>query len=178
MIPSAELIEKLKSLVSVPIQTFPAVVSTVEPDNLTCEVESDGVTWYDVRIQSLSQAGKGITILPKKDSFVLVSRIGNSNELFISAFSEIDQVLFEIENTSFKATNEGVEIVKENKTTFLQNDLFTIKTANESLKKILEDLIAAIGALTVTTGVGPSGIPINKVQFDAIKTRIGNLLSE
>jgi hypothetical protein len=178
MIQSAELIEKLKSLVSVPIQTFPAVVVSVDSANGTCDVEAYGITWYEVRLQSILQAGKGITILPKKDSFVLVSRIGNSNELFISEFSEVDQVLFEIENTTFKATSEGVEIVKDNKTTFLQNDLFTIKTSNESLKKILEDLITAIGTLTVTTGVGPSGIPINKPQFDAIKTRLNNLLNE
>jgi hypothetical protein len=178
MTPEAELIAKLKALVPVPIQTFPAAVSSVDPDSLTCDVEAEGITWHEVRIQSLFQAGKGITMLPKKDSFVLVSRIGNSNELFVSAFSEVDQVLFEIENTTFKATNEGVEIVKDNKTTFLQNDLFTIKTSNESLKKILEDLITAIGTLTVTTGVGPSGIPINKPQFDAIKTRLNNLLNE
>jgi hypothetical protein len=178
MTPAAELIEKLKAMITVPIQTFSAVVASVDSDSLTCEVEADGVTWYDVRIQSLPQAGKGVTILPKKDSFVLVSRIGNSNELFISAFSEIDQLLFQIGDTSFKATNEGVEIVKDNKTTFLQNDLFTIKTSNESLKTILKDLITAIGALTVTTGVGPSGIPINKAQFDAIKTRLDNLLNE
>jgi hypothetical protein len=48
MIPSAELIEKLKALVQVPVQTFPAIVSSVDPDNSTCDVEVDGITLFDV----------------------------------------------------------------------------------------------------------------------------------
>jgi hypothetical protein len=178
MTPEAEIIERLKALAKAPMQVFPATVKSVDAGALVCDVEADSVVWYEVRIQSLAQKGKGISPLPKVGSYVLVARIGNSNELFIAAYSEVDQVLLEISDTSFKLTGAGVEITKSGKTTFLQEDLFTIKTSNESLKKILKDIIDAIGALTVTTGVGPSGIPINKPQFDAIKERLDNLLNE
>jgi hypothetical protein len=174
----AQVIEKLKALNEVPVQVFIATVKSVDADACTCDADAMGITWNDIRIRSQAQAGKVITVLPKVDSSILVARIGNSNELYVAAFSEVDQVLWQIGDASFKFTEAGAEMVKKDKTTFLQGDLFTIKTQNESLKKILSDLIDAIGALTVTTGVGPSGIPINKAQFDAIKNRLANLLNE
>jgi hypothetical protein len=57
-------------------------------------------------------------------------------------------------------------------------------TANEpallgtTLKGLLEQLIDAITALTVPTGVGPSGIPLNAPQFLAIKAQLQTALSQ
>ena len=57
-------------------------------------------------------------------------------------------------------------------------------TANEpallgtTLKGLLEELFDAITALTVPTGVGPSGVPINAPQFVAIKARLQTALSQ
>ena len=48
----------------------------------------------------------------------------------------------------------------------------------DTLKGLLEEILDAIGALTVPTGVGPSGIPINKAQFDGIKARLQTALSQ
>lgn len=174
----AQVIEGFKALTEKQEQVFIAKVKSVDPDACTCDADAMGIVWNDIRIRSQAQGGKGIIILPKAGSIILVARIGNSNELYVAAFSEVDQVLWQMGDTSFKFTEAGAEMVKKDKTAFLQGDLFTIKTQNESLKKILSDLIDAIGALTVTTGVGPSGIPINKMQFDAIKNRLANLLNE
>ncbi|MEO1053909.1 MAG: hypothetical protein AAFX87_24950 [Bacteroidota bacterium] len=51
----------------------------------------------------------------------------------------------------------------------------TIKKDDEDLKSIITDLITAIKALTVSTGVGPSGPPINIADFAAIEARIPKL---
>jgi hypothetical protein len=56
-------------------------------------------------------------------------------------------------------------------------------TANEpavlgtTLKGLLEQTLDAITALTVPTGVGPSGTPINAAQFISIKARLQQALS-
>ena len=47
-----------------------------------------------------------------------------------------------------------------------------------ALKGIIEELIDAITALTVPTGVGPSGPPVNSAQFTSIKSRLNNILSQ
>ena len=52
---------------------------------------------------------------------------------------------------------------------------WTIKRSTESLKKIISDLIDQINILTVTTPMGPSGVPINITAFTAIKNRLPNL---
>lgn len=48
----------------------------------------------------------------------------------------------------------------------------TLKKGSESLKTILADLITQLEALTVTTAMGPSSVPINVTAITAIKTRI------
>lgn len=48
----------------------------------------------------------------------------------------------------------------------------------DTLKGLLDELIDAIGALTVPTGVGPSGTPINIAQFQSIKARWEQFLSQ
>lgn len=42
----------------------------------------------------------------------------------------------------------------------------------DTLEDILGDLIDALNALTVPTGVGPSGVPINIAQFEAVRARL------
>jgi hypothetical protein len=57
-------------------------------------------------------------------------------------------------------------------------------TANEpallgtTTKDLLSELIDAILALTVPTGVGPSGTPVNAAQFASIKARLQTALSQ
>jgi hypothetical protein len=48
----------------------------------------------------------------------------------------------------------------------------------ETLKRLLEELIDAINAITVPTAMGPSGVPNNSVQFSSIKSRLEQFLSQ
>lgn len=47
----------------------------------------------------------------------------------------------------------------------------------DTLKGLLDELFDAIAALTVPTGTGPSGFPINSIQFTNIKARLQQFLS-
>jgi len=48
----------------------------------------------------------------------------------------------------------------------------------DTLKGILEDILAAIGRLTVNTYFGPSTTPINAAEFEAIKKQLNTILSK
>jgi len=62
--------------------------------------------------------------------------------------------------------------------TYSGNGASTEKTVlGETLKAILEAILDAIVAMTVTTGVGPSGPPINAATFTAIKGQLTTILS-
>ncbi len=50
------------------------------------------------------------------------------------------------------------------------------KKGNSGLKKTLNDILTALQLLTVPTGVGPSGIPVNAATFKAIQEDLNNYL--
>ena len=54
---------------------------------------------------------------------------------------------------------------------------FTLSTATDSLGKLWADLFTALGQLTVTTGTGPSGPPINLPAFQALAQRASQLFT-
>lgn len=55
---------------------------------------------------------------------------------------------------------------------------FTVNKGGSGLKKTLDDLLTAIQKLTVTTNVGPSGVPINLSEFQQIQQDLSNYLEE
>jgi hypothetical protein len=61
---------------------------------------------------------------------------------------------------------------------FGEVDKYIIKNGNESLKDILNQLCIDIQALTVSTALGPSSVPINAAAFSAIQNRLSLILEE
>ncbi|MDR2824273.1 MAG: hypothetical protein LBB41_03630 [Prevotellaceae bacterium] len=129
----------------------------------TCAVEAvaNGVKYENVRLKAHIEDDKGLTIKPAVGSYVIMTKIDEAN-YFISMFSEIDAVIFK--------DTQGFELV-------LKSGKLSVKNSNYALKQAFDELIDAIGRLTVTTGTGPSGIPINKAEFDLVKQKINSLFT-
>lgn len=124
----------------------------VKPVDGTAEV-------FNVPLQADTQHG-GLVVFPSVGSKVLV--------VFTSKNTAVMCNVGEIDGLTYKDT-KGVEWeIKDGKV--------TLKNSSYSIRQAFDDLIAAIGRLTVTTGVGPSGIPINKAEFDAVKQKLNDLL--
>lgn len=106
--------------------------------------------------------------LKDNNSIGLVTPEGNKifikdidGELYIQTNSKVNISI--LEGPSIKMTQKGF--------TFNFGDDF-------SLKKTLTQILDAILQLTVTTGVGPSGTPINAQTFTDIKNSLDNYLEE
>lgn len=174
---------------------FQAVVTKVDEKEFTCQVKRNGtVDYFDVRLRGVIDAGlQGVALIPKLQSTVLVCRIGSSNELFVCQFSEIEKVFFESGATEILLNPDTIEIAKGEKVTVtIAADGITVKTGETTLKaatggltltrggsglkKTLNNLLSAIQKLTVTTGVGPSGPPINIADFIKVQTDLANYL--
>lgn len=91
-----EIRRKLKEMAGGDEQVFLATVKEVNEDEFTCTVEtSTDIQYIDVRLRAvIDPEKKGFCFIPKLESLVLVGRIGNSNELFVALFSEIDKIIF------------------------------------------------------------------------------------
>ncbi|MFI3322084.1 MAG: hypothetical protein R3Y50_06120 [Rikenellaceae bacterium] len=167
---------------------FQGVVTEVDETEFTCTVKrDDAVDYFDVRLRGLVNSGlQGFAFIPKVESTVLVCRIGKSNELFVCQFTEIDKMIFTDNDLILTVDTEKIELLKGENITinldvdrleFLNSssiikisaDGLTLNRGDFGLKKTLEDLLTAIKALTVTTGTGPSGTPINVADFIKIE---------
>ena len=153
---SKELYEALKKIFGTESNVIPAVVISVDKPACTCVVEFDELQIEDVRLRAaVSPGGDGVLLFPKVGSAVLVEKIGSKEDYFITMVSEVEEVRWKVDNTTFKVANG-----------------FTMTVGSESVRTILVDLMAQIKLLTVPTNVGPSGVPLNAAAFTAIENRI------
>lgn len=176
---------------------FQAVVSKVDEEKFTCEVKrSNEVSYFNVRLRGLVNPDlKGVALIPAIGSTVLVCRIGNSNQLFVCQYTEVDKFLFTSGDFSLTCDQDKVELLKgDNLSVTADAESITMKAGqatikattggltlskgSSGLKKTLNDLLVAIQKLTVTTGVGPSGPPINIQDFIKVQQELNNYLEE
>lgn len=158
---AAELVSAIKNIVAINDAVFPGIVQSVDKVKNTCEVLYNDMELGGVRLQAIIKADtKGFKIYPAQNSAVLVARLGNKGEFFITMYSVIESVVVEIEDSKIEINADGFLFQKE----------------EETLKKILDDLLDGIGNIVVPTNSGPSGNPLNKATFTAIKNRVNNLL--
>ena len=173
---------------------FYGEVSEVNEGSRTCTVVMEDIPYENVLLYAVENTElKGQVLIPRIGSTVLVERIAN-DRYFVAMFSEVAKVLLTIgENTIVEVSEECVRIQSGEKTTvtadaekcLLQVGESVVKATEKGLtfikggaglKKTLEELIDAITKLTVTTGVGPSGVPINVADFIKIKRGLNDYL--
>ena len=173
---------------------FYGEVSAVDEEARTCTVVMEDIPYENVLLYAVENTElKGPVLIPGIGSTVLVERIAN-DRYFVAMFSEVAKVLLTIgENTTVEVSEECVRIQSGEKTTvtadaekcLLQVGESVVKATEKGLtfvkggaglKKTLEELIDAITKLTVTTGVGPSGVPINVADFIKIKQGLNDFL--
>lgn len=107
-------------------KTFFATVEKNYPDKDYIDVRClSGTLYTEVRKRAaIGESDKGILITPAVGSSVIVSRIGESDELFVEMFSEVDTIQYN------GGKNEGLVKVVEltAKLNSLENDLNNLKT--------------------------------------------------
>jgi|AMZC01.1.fsa_nt_AMZC01002902.1_18 hypothetical protein len=140
------------------------VAKVVKVTGNICTVDfEDGRPLLDqVRLKAvIDDDENAFLIIPKEGSYVLISPLaGNNANQIIAAYSVVERLELKIERTLFKIDKEG----------------FLLSRQNDSLQNVLSDLIDAINSITVPTGTGPSGTPINSPSFNNIKLRLQKIL--
>ncbi|MFD1604163.1 hypothetical protein ACFSJW_08340 [Flavobacterium artemisiae] len=95
------------------------------------------------------------------------------------------KVYFRLQDKEARITiKDGFEaLITDTKTSFVKDQLnfemddkFKISAGGKNLLTELNNLIEEIGKITVTTPMGPSGVPINLTEITKIKTTLGELL--
>ncbi|WP_432221250.1 hypothetical protein ACRASX_11000 [Flavobacterium sp. TMP13] len=163
----SELTEAFRRLKKRDVDTFPAVVVSVDKDKGTCVVEADGLKLLDVQLSAILDGNnQKFYLFPKVESSVLISPINEDiNRLYVEAYSEIESLDLNIEQVQFQVDKEGFLFQKE----------------NETLKRLMSDLIAAIKGMSFTlttpdTINGATTLLNNTAQFEAVENRFNQFL--
>lgn len=159
-----ELIEAFRKFKKRDVDTFPAVVVSVDKEQGTCVIEVDGLELPDVQLSSVIDGNnKKFFLFPKVGSSVLVSPINEDlHRLYVEAYSEIESLSVVIETVTFQMDAAG----------------FLLKKENETLKALMVDLIEEIKKMKFTTNNGPTIKLINTPQFTEIGDRFKNFLKD
>jgi hypothetical protein len=143
-----------------------AKVKSVDEENGTCVlVDEDGQPIFNVRLRPVLTGKKSFILVPKVGSFVLAIRVEDDDDWMVIAADEVEKIGYYF----------GTTIVEIDATGFL------FQKENETLKKILADLLVAIKAMsfiltTPDTINGSTTLLNNAAQFTAIETRINQFL--
>jgi hypothetical protein len=157
-----ELLDAFRNLKKRDVDTFPAEVVSVDKENGTCTVTDGDIEYTDVQLSStINGSNKRFYLFPKEGSFVLVSPIMEDiKRLYVESYAEIESIDAVIETVQFQVDRNG----------------FLLKKENETLKKLMADLINEIKLMRFTTNNGPTINLINAAQFTAIEQRFNQFL--
>ncbi|GGG47004.1 hypothetical protein [Epilithonimonas arachidiradicis] len=146
------------------VSTFAAEVLEVDKESGTCTVVDDGIEYYNVQLSSLIDgAKKQLFIYPVIGSSVLVSPIEEKLDwLYVEVYSEVEQVDWNIENVKFSFDKDG----------------FLLKKENETLKKLVVDILKFVKTAErkTSSGVTLGLIEPQKIIADELISRTENLL--
>ena len=157
---------------------------------LNISVVSDAEHPANVRIKASSGTPESVLTV-ESDGMVRVS----GNRVESSAREDFKVVLknsVDDEVINIEGNKEGINVTAQDLTVNVDCGEINLKTSNklnldsgkepmvlgETLKEILEDILKAIQAMTFTTAVGPSSIPVNVADFASIQAKLKNILSQ
>lgn len=158
------IIQNLQKLMETGEQLYAKVctVHRVNREAKCCDlIPVDGTAeLFDVSFQADSQGG-GLCFYPAVNSNVLVVFI-NKHHACICNVSELDLMKLVIDQVEFSVDKDG----------------FLLKKKDETLKKLMTELLDAIQAMVFTTSQGPTTLLQNASTFKTIQTRFNILLKD
>ena len=159
-----ELQDAFRELVKRDVDTFPVTVLSVDKSKGTCVVNDGELDYTDVQLAAVvDETASRFYLFPKVGSSVLVSPVNEDiHRLYVEAYSEIESLALVIDGVQLKIDADG----------------FLLKKQNETLKKLMSDLFAAIKAMVFTTNNGPTINLVNLTQFEALETRFNDFLKD
>jgi hypothetical protein len=155
------------------------VVTAVSESNKTCTVKlsDEGVEVFDVRLMALAEneADKGILIIPKIGSTVMVSPIENVDTMYIlTKYTEVQKIIIDVETDIIINGGQNQGLVKVSQLVSdlnsIKSDLNTIKNIFKTWVPVANDGGAALKSASSTwANQSLQESTINSLQNDKVK---------
>lgn len=154
------------------------------PDEQFIEVmdPSTGAEYPDVRKKaSINEEESGLLITPANDSYVIVSRIDSTDELFVEMVSEIETyTLVAGKDVTLDSREGAIKVVAKQGVAIDGADgKVSIGNNEASLLELLQDLVGVIKGVTVMTSDGPCPLETTSItQLEQASSKFEKLLSD
>ena len=94
----------------------------------------------------------------------------------VTITSDDSSTVIKASDATTTVNTDGIELKTGSSTITVTSGGLTLKKGGAGLKKTLDSMLDAICQLTVPTGVGPSGVPINMASFQQIKAEVSQYM--
>lgn len=137
-----ELHQALENFRKRGVDTFAAVVVSVDKIKGTCQVSAGNMTYKGVKLSSVIAGNqKRFYLYPVIGSYVLISPINEDiKNLYVELYSEIEEMSLMIGTTNFNVNALGI--------TMERNEI--------NLKNVLSNFIDVVSQIVVLQGTGPN----------------------
>ena len=163
-----------------PIMSGVVVAGSVDVENGVCsvilDVNDDSVATGGVTLNTVILNQNGMLLIPADNSHVLVAEVNGPSMLTLIKCSNLLNVKILMGNTRVSVT-DGEVSVDINGSHLTVNDKLSYSNGSGSLKTVMDNILTHIQALTVSTGTGPSSVPVNVADFAADQSDLDNLLN-
>ena len=146
------------------VQKLTCTVQSVSMEDRSCLVTPINSSIGQVKAYLMAETDDGILIVPSVNSTVkvLYSRL---NTATVIQYSAIDSMLLIMGDITFSLQNGKAVLQQDKMTITLSNGLANISNGSTSFLTIMQHILNHILALTVSTGTGPSSVPVNSSDF-------------
>ena len=157
-----------------------AKVVTVDAGTQTCTVNLSitdvGVELPGVMLNALAGNDLGVVLYPAINSIVWVAELDGPGKYGVVRCSEVTKVGVKVGDVTGEVSNGKVYWKQGDGELTLQGGKLQWKNGGGDLKTGFDTFFTHMLAMTVPTGVGPSGPPINSADFTSDQSYFDGLL--
>lgn len=142
--------------------TVLGIVTAVNAADFTIDLIDDetGVEYFDVRLKPVLDANEFLLVIPKVGTWCLAVKIEDEQEWYMLSVGQAEKYIIKIGTQHFE----------------MDGQKFLIKTGDDSLGEIMNDLLQAVLMMVFTTNMGPTIKLVNASDFTTIKSRLNAIL--
>ena len=139
--------------------------------------DDDSSPTEGVLLNAITSNINGVLEYPADNSYVWVAELDGQGKYGVIKCCDVYKVVVNLGNSVFKITDGIVNTkIAGNTELELNNTGVKINANGKNLGTVLQNLISHIELLTVPTGTGPSGVPVNVADFISDGVDLGMLL--
>jgi len=158
------------------VELLTCTVTSADEASRTCIVTPVNSNLAAFPAMLMPDIDDGVLMIPSAGSTVHVI-YSPQNAPLVVQYTQVDKILFITGDTEISMTNGTVQVSQADAVLTLTGSKLNFKNNSQNLTTVLQNILSHVAALTVSTGTGPSSVPINLSDFQTDLSDLNQLLN-